>query len=408
MSTLRLGPSALRRIPCSRTRSMVRDTFGIERFMLVGDQGMILEKQSDALRELGGVDWITALNSRTLCKLVSDGVLQLDRFDERNLFEASGHPDFEGERLVVCRNPALAERRTRKRQALLEGTVQELEKVRTMVGRGRIGNPTAIRAALEGALGAKLCPYVSFRMCEDDFEAIIDEEGLVAAWTSTLRADLEHLHGLIEGNKLKGREAIDKRVRAVPGRHKAGQHLEATIADDGFEVSIASRAIMAEATASLEGKLETGRRRMRRGGLHGEAAIGVRVGEVINKYKVAKHFILDIRHDGFDFRIDEEKVAAEAALDGVYVIRTSLAKERMDSEEAVRSYKRLAEVERAIRALKSVDLKVRPIQRRATGQGPQLPHPAGDPLHPGAQHLSAPGCGDPPPWMWSYPGAAAA
>jgi hypothetical protein len=90
----------------------------------------------------------------------------------------------------------------------------------------------------------------------------------------------------------------------------------------------------------------------------------VRVGKVVNTYKVAKHFKLLIREDGFEFPIDEQKVAAEAALDGVYVVRTSLDKERMSADGAVRSYKSLSQVERAFRSLKTVDLKVRPIRHR--------------------------------------------
>jgi transposase len=343
----------------------VRDDFGIERFVLVGDRGMITERQIGALRELEGVDWITALSSSTLRKLVSDGVLQIDLFDERELFEVRGHPDFEGERLVACRNPAMAERRVRKRQALLEATAGELEKVRAMVGRGRLKDPTALRAALDGAVGARMRPYVSFEIEENGFQVILDEEGLVAAQTVTLRADLEGLQRRVREGKLQGEEAVRERAQAVLDRRKVGRHGKVILAEGQVEISFDSRAIVAEAMAPLERKLDRVRRRTERGALHGKAAIGVRVGKVINKYKVAKHFEVDIRDDGFDFWIDEDKVAAEAALDGVYVIRTSLPQERMDSEETVRSYKRLSEVERAIRSFKSVDLKVRPIHHGA-------------------------------------------
>ncbi|MQA92833.1 MAG: transposase [Gemmatimonas sp.] len=343
----------------------VREEFGIERFVLVGDRGMILQKQIDRLREQGGVDWITALNALTLRKLATAGVLQMDLFDERDLFEVSAHPDFEGERLIACRNPALAERRAKKRQALLDATAEELKKVQGMVERGRLRGQEAIRAQLQGALRSQLRPYVSFEVREDGFEVSIDEERLVAAWTRGTRGDLERLHRQIKGGQLKGRPAIGERVRAVLGRRKVGQHIEATLAENGFEISIDSRALVAEATAPLERKLETVRRRIERGSLYGKAAIGVRVGKVVNQYKVAKHFLLDIRDDGFDFRIDPDKVAAEAALDGVYVIRTSLPQDRMDSEETVRSYKLLSGVERAFRSFKTLDLKVRPIHHNA-------------------------------------------
>ena len=90
--------------------------------------------------------------------------------------------------------------------------------------------------------------------------------------------------------------------------------------------------------------------------------IGVRVGKVLNKYKVGKHFDLDIQDAAFSFSVNEERVAAEAALDGLYVIRASAAD--MSAEAAVLNYKRLAEVERAFRTLKGVDLQVRPIRHR--------------------------------------------
>jgi transposase len=209
----------------------VRERFGISEVVLVGDRGMISQKQIDEIKKQDGVLWITALKTGAIRKLVDDGCIQLGLFDERNLFECE-HPDFPGERLVACRNPELAKLRFHKRQSLIEATTKLLEKVRAMAGRG----------------------------------------------------------------KLKSADAI-----------------------------------------------------------------GVRVGKVVNKYKVAKHFALDIGEGAFDFSLNEASVAEEAALDGLYVVRTPLPKERMSADDAVRNYKKLAEVERAFRSLKTVDLKVRPI-----------------------------------------------
>ena len=98
--------------------------------------------------------------------------------------------------------------------------------------------------------------------------------------------------------------------------------------------------------------------------LRGAAAIGIRVGKVVNKYKVSKHFALDITEDRFDFHVIDQEVKAEAALDGIYVIRTSLPKKRLSAADTVRSYKRLSNVERAFRTIKTIDLKVRPIHHR--------------------------------------------
>jgi transposase len=95
--------------------------------------------------------------------------------------------------------------------------------------------------------------------------------------------------------------------------------------------------------------------------LKGKGKIGVRVGRVVNKYKVAKHFTLTIEEDRFDYQRNPEQVAAEAALDGVYVLRTNVSKKQMAAEQTVRNYKALCGVERAFRSLKTVDLKIRPI-----------------------------------------------
>ena len=98
--------------------------------------------------------------------------------------------------------------------------------------------------------------------------------------------------------------------------------------------------------------------------LRGEAAIGLRVGRVINRYKMAKHFVTTITATSFTFRRDEHKLAAEQALDGLYIVRSNVEPEQFDAAQTVRAYKDLSKVERAFRCLKSVDLKVRPIHHR--------------------------------------------
>ncbi|HEU0017211.1 MAG TPA: IS1634 family transposase [Methyloceanibacter sp.] len=100
------------------------------------------------------------------------------------------------------------------------------------------------------------------------------------------------------------------------------------------------------------------------GRLKGRDRIGVRVGGVVNKYKVAKHFELHIGDAAFSYSLKTGQVAAEAALDGLYVIRTSVADSDMSAEAAVLNYKRLAEIERGFRTLKGIDLSVRPIRHR--------------------------------------------
>ena len=216
----------------------LQKTFAIRSFVIVGDRGMITQTQINALRGEDGVDWITALRPKAVRTLLADGALQMDLFDERNLFTLT-HPNFAGERLVACRNPELARRRAVKRRSLLAATAKALDKVCGMVERGR---------------------------------------------------------------------------------------------------------------------------------LQGKDKIGVRVGKVVNQYKMAKHILLDIEDKRFTYALDEENIQAEAALDGVYVIRTSLDKERISDEDAVRSYKQLTYVERAFRSMKTMDLQVRPIHHRLEGR----------------------------------------
>lgn len=116
-----------------------------------------------------------------------------------------------------------------------------------------------------------------------------------------------------------------------------------------------------ELLAATVEELQTVQRMVANGHLKDADKIGVRVGRVINKYKMAKHLVLDISDTQFAFHINEETVAAEAALDGLYVIRTPLPAPQVSREDAVRHYKGLSHVEAAFRALKSDDLQIRPI-----------------------------------------------
>ncbi len=116
--------------------------------------------------------------------------------------------------------------------------------------------------------------------------------------------------------------------------------------------------------AATKRELEHVQEMVSAGRLRGKAEIGLRVGRVINKYKVAKHFKLKIEQTSFHYSVRADRVAAEAALDGIYVVRTSVPSEVMEDAEVVRCYKRLTRVERAFRSMKTVDLKVRPVYHR--------------------------------------------
>ena len=211
----------------------LRHGFGLRHLVLVGDRGMLTQTQIEKLRTYPGLGWISALRSAAIRELVESGSLQMSLFDRKDLAEICS-PEFPSERLVACFNPLLAEERRRKRQALLEATEKELERISKHVAR---------------------------------------------------------------------------RTQAVLGKDE----------------------------------------------------IGKKVGKVIDRFKVGKHFRLTIEEGHFSFVRDEEKIRREEALDGIYVIRTSEPAERLSAEDAVRSYKSLTRVERAFRSLKGIDLLVRPI-----------------------------------------------
>ncbi len=215
----------------------IRDRFGLQQVVLVGDRGMLTAARiRENLAGVEGLRWITTLRAPTIRKLVNAGTVTPSLFDERDLAEVTSD-EFPGERLIVCRNPLLAAQRRRKREELLAATEKDLEPI----------------------------------------------------------------------------------------------------------------------VAATRRKNEP---------LRGAADIGLRVGKVINRYKMAKHFVTEITDERFTYRRNEEKIAAEQQLDGIYIVRSNVEPERFDAAQTVRAYKDLAKVERAFRTFKSVDLKVRPLHHR--------------------------------------------
>jgi transposase len=212
----------------------LKQRFGIERIAWVGDRGMLTSARIEQVLKPQGMDWVSSLRAPQIAQLAAEhGPFQPSLFDERNLIELSSE-HFPGERLVVCRNPLLAEERARKRKELLEATETDLAKIAAATQRSR--NP-----------------------------------------------------------------------------------------------------------------------------LRGEKDIALRVGRVIERFHMSKHLELTITDSAFTWRRKDECINAEAALDGLYVIRTSLAGAELDGAATVAAYKSLAHVERAFRSMKTVDLNVRPV-----------------------------------------------
>ena len=140
-----------------------------------------------------------------------------------------------------------------------------------------------------------------------------------------------------------------------------GERLIACRNPDLARLRTAKRADLIGATTA---ELDKVKAMVASGRLQGRDKIGVRVGKVVDKYKVGKHFDLVIEDAAFTFNVNAKRISVEAALDGLYVIRTSVAAVDMSAERAVLNYKRLAEIETGFRTLKGVDLSVRPIRHR--------------------------------------------
>ena len=215
----------------------LKQRFGLERVILVGDRGMLTQTQIDALKAHPGIGWISALRSAKIRQLIEQQPLQRSLFEQQNLAEIYS-PEFPDERLIACFNPLLADERRRKREALLVATENALEKIFKQVQR-RTKTPLSA------------------------------------------------------------------------------------------------------------------------------AEIGKKVGQVLNRFKVGKHFDITIADGQFGYARRTQAIEREAELDGLYVIRTSEASQNLSAEDTVRSYKNLAHVERAFRTLKGADLQIRPIYHRS-------------------------------------------
>jgi Transposase DDE domain len=221
----------------------VRRSFGLERMVLAGDRGMISNIQIEALAKLDGVDWITALKSGAIAKLAEAGHLQLDLFDERNLI-ALTHEDYPGERLIACRNGALARQRAEKRRDLIAATERELEKVAAMVAAGRLKGAGAIGVRAGKVLDKyKVAKHFDLSIAEASFSYKVNDErvateaaldGLYVIRTSVAEADMGDGEAVLSYKRLAEVErafrtlkGIDLQVRPI--RHRLEARVKAHI-----------------------------------------------------------------------------------------------------------------------------------------------------------------------------------
>lgn len=159
----------------------VKDTFKLKDMVMVGDRGMITSARVHELRGLGGFGWVTALRAPEIAALAADdGPLQMSLFDQINLAEIS-HPDYPGERLVACRNPALATERARKRLALLAATDTELAKIAAAVVAGRLTGAGKIGVRAGKVVGRyKMAKHYTLDFTDDRFAFTRDEDQIAA------------------------------------------------------------------------------------------------------------------------------------------------------------------------------------------------------------------------------------
>jgi len=195
---------------------------------------------------------------------------------------------------------------------------------------------------------------ISHKAIGEDLQQV---EGL--CWITALKSG--QIRTLIEGGALQLGLFDERSLFELSDPHYPRERLIACRNPELAQLRAHKRQQLLQAT---EKELQKVRSSVAGGRLAGKAKIGVRVGRVVNKYKVAKHFELTIEENRFDFSIRQEQVNAEAALDGIYVIRTNVPEPQMSAPDTVRNYKALADVERAFRSLKTVDLKIRPIHHR--------------------------------------------
>jgi DDE family transposase len=221
----------------------VRRSFGLDRMVLAGDRGMISNVQIEALSRLDGVDWITALKSGAIAKLAEGGHLQLDLFDERNLIALS-HEDYPGERLIACRNPALARQRAAKRRDLIAATERELEKVAAMVAAGRLKGAGAIGVrAGKVADKYKVAKHFDLSIAEASFACKVNHErvaaeaaldGLYVIRTSVAEADMGDGEAVLNYKRLAEVERAFRTLKGVdlkvrPIRHRLEERVKAHI-----------------------------------------------------------------------------------------------------------------------------------------------------------------------------------
>lgn len=204
---------------------------------------------------------------------------------------------------------------------------------------------------------------------------LVGDRGMITQ--ARIREDLQPVEGLswITALRAPAIQALAQQGLVIPSLFDQHDLAEITAPDfPGERLVVCRNPLLAvertrkrqELLAATEARLEeiVAATRRARQPLRPAAKIGQRVGKVINAYKVAKHFEVEITDTSFTYRRNEAQIGAEAALDGIYVVRTDVSAEEFDTEQTVTAYKSLSAVERAFRTMKTVNLRIRPIHHR--------------------------------------------
>jgi transposase len=212
---------------------------------------------------------------------------------------------------------------------------------------------------LRARFGLKTVVFVVDRgmITEANLEALRGAEG--SAWISALRAP--QVKKLVKEGSLQLSLFDQLSLAEIESADYPGERL---VVCRNPLIAEQRRRKRDDLLAATEALLAPIKQRVDAGTLRGAAAIGLAVGEVVNTRRVKKHFQLEISDERFDYQRKSEQIAAEAALDGFYVLRTSVPAEQLSAPEVVRSYKALAQAERAFRTLKGPELELRPIHHR--------------------------------------------
>ena len=340
--------------PCSKlatARGLGEDTL----FTSLGE--LLHLERADADELYAAMDWLLARQARVEAKLarrhLAEGALVL--YDVTSTY-------FEGR---TCPLAQFGHNRDGKRDKvqIVFGLLCNAEgcPVAVEVFNGHTGDPTTLAPQvqkLQERFGVERVVLIGDRGLITEARIRKDLQPAGLAWITALRTTA--IRHLVEQGTLQLSLFDERDLAEISSPDYPGERLIVCRNPLLAGERARKREALLHATEEALAPIATATRRTRQP-LRGEAEIGKRVGAVLDRYKVGKHFRIEITPTSFSYTRDDARIAQEAALDGLYVIRTNVPAEQLSAPETVRAYKRLSATERAFRSFKTVDLHVRPI-----------------------------------------------